>query len=299
MPTRAETLLRNQLAMERAEAAIARQVAAAYNQARRELLADLLTRWIGPGTLRPQEALDLVRRLGLLGEIDARLTQLEQQTGAILRTVVVDAEERALEAVGREMELLPPNLRPDLRQFTRINATMIERFVPLALEDMQMATAALRGVLRRELQAGLLQGEGFPALTARLLKTEGSEWAKGATSAERLARRLVIHAENAARTEYIQQAGRGIPELKRQAVAHIGSTTTDCCLRVHGQVVGLDEPFTLTGEPRFAREMMHTPFHWNCRTAIAAWHPRFEAGGLNSANMRSKAQAELKRRAEN
>ena len=297
MPSRADVLLRNQLAMERAEATVARLVAAAYRQARRELLTELITRWIGPGTLQPQEALDLVRRLGLLQAIDTRLAQLERETGAILRDVVTAAEERALVAVGREMELLPANLRPDLSAFTRINAPMIERFVPLALEDMQMATAALRGVLRRELQSGLLQGEGFPELVARLLKVEGSEWRNGEVSAERLARRLVIHAENAARTEYIQQAAVGIPELKRQAVASIQANTTDCCLRAHGQVVGPDEPFTLTGTPRFAREMMYPPFHWNCRSAAVAWHPRFEGGGLNTANMKSSAQAELKRRA--
>ncbi len=295
---RAATLSRNQALMERAETVTARQVAAAYNQARRELLTDLITRWIGPGTLRPEDALTLARQLGLLQAIDQRLLQLERQAGAILRGVVNDAEERALEAIGREMALLPGNLRRDLSAFTRINTALVERFVPIALGDLQMATTALSGVLRRELQAGLLQGESFPNLVARLMKVDGSEWSKGALSAERLARRLVIHAENAARTEFIQQAAVGIPELKRQAVAVVASNTTDCCLRVHGQVVGVDEPFRLTGEPRFASEMMHPPFHWNCRTAAAAWHPRFEAGGLTTVNMQASAKAELKRRQE-
>ncbi|MGB5050249.1 MAG: phage minor head protein [Caldilineaceae bacterium] len=298
MPSRAETLLRNQLAMERAEASVARQVAAAYNQARRELLADLLTRWLGPGTLRPEEALDLARRLGLLHAIDARLLELEREAGAILRGVVVDAEERALEAIEREMALLPGSLRGNLRAFTRLNTAMVEHFVPIALSDVGMATTLLAGTLRRELQAGLLQGEAFPELAARLLNAEGSEWAsRGATSAERLTRRLVIHAENAARSEYIKQAAVGIPELKRQAVAHVGGNTTETCLHVHGQIVGIDEPFDLGSyTPQFAQKMMHTPFHWNCRTAVAAWHPRFEAGGLNTANMQKSAQAEIKKR---
>lgn len=297
MPTRAETLLRNQLAMERAEAQAARRVARAYNQARRELLANLLERWIGPGTLRPEEAVDLARRLGLLQAINARLLELEREVGLILRDVVIDGEERALAAVGREMALLPASLRGDLAAFTRINHVMVERFLPLALDEVRLAQGALTGVLRRELQAGLLQGEEFPKLAARLLATKGSEWSKGLTSAERAARRLVIHAENAARSEFIKQAAEGIPELKRQAVAHVGSRTTQTCLHVHGQIVGVDEPFDLGGhEPQFARRMMHTPFHWNCRTAIAAWHPRFESGGLNTANMQAQARAELKRR---
>ncbi len=296
---RAAILTRNQTAMERAEVATARQVAAAYNQARRELLTDLITRWIGPGTLKPQDALDLARRLGLLQAIDGRLAQLERETGAILRSVVVDAEERALLAVQRELALLPPEMRRDLSAFTRLNTQMIERFVPIALEDAQTAMGALSGALRRELQAGLLQGEDFPNLVARLMATnEPSAWRNGAVSAERLTRRLVIHAENAARTEYIQQAAKGIPDLKRQAVAVVAGNTTDCCLRVHGQVVGVNEPFSLSGEPRFADSMMYPPFHWNCRTAAAAWHPRFEAGGLTTDKMQKQAQAELKRRQE-
>lgn len=295
---RAAVLTRNQALMERSEAATARQVAAAYNQARREMLAELITRWIGPGTLRPEEALDLARQLGLLQAIDQRLLQLERQAGAILRGVVNDAEERAVEAIGREMALLPGNLRRDLSAFTRINTALVERFVPIALGDLQLATTALAGVLRRELQAGLLQGESFPNLVARLLKVDGSEWSKGALSAERLARRLVIHAENAARTEFIQQAAVGIPELKRQAVAVVAGNTTDCCLQVHGQIVGVNEPFALSGEPRFSDSMMHPPFHWNCRSAAAAWHPRFEAGGLTTVNMQASAKAELKRRQE-
>jgi hypothetical protein len=294
---RAAILARNQAATVRAEASIARQVAAAYNQARRELLADLITRWIGPGTLTPQAALDLARRLGLLQTIDARLLTLERQAGEILRGVVNAAEERALEAIEREMGLLPSSLRRELGAFTRINERMVERFVPIALNDMQVATTALAGTLRRELQVGLLQGESFPDLVGRLLKVDGSVWRNGEVSAERMARRLVIHAENAARTEYIQQAAQGIPELKRQAVAAIQANTTDTCLAVHGQIVGVDEPFTLTGEPRFADQMMYPPFHWSCRSAVVAWHPRFEAGGMTTANMRTSAQAEVKRRA--
>lgn len=295
---RAATLTRNQTLMERAENVTARQVAAAYNQARRELLADLISRWIGPGTLRPQDALDLARRLGLLQAIDRRLLTLERQAGEILRGVVNAAEERALEAIEREMGLLPQSMRRDLGAFTRINAQMVERFVPIALSDMQVGTAALAGTLRRELQVGLIQGESFPDLVGRLLKVDGSVWRNGEVSAERMARRLVIHAENAARTEYIQQAAQGIPELKRQAVAVIQGNTTDCCLRVHGQIVGINEPFTLTGEPRFADKLMHPPFHWSCRTAAAAWHPRFEAGGLTTESMRTSAQAERARRKE-
>lgn len=55
----------------------------------------------------------------------------------------------------------------------------------------------------------------------------------------------------------------------KQAIAGIDERTTDCCLRVSGQVVRLNEKFDLTGTPRFADEMDRPPFHWYCRTTTA------------------------------
>ncbi len=52
------------------------------------------------------------------------------------------------------------------------------------------------------------------------------------------------------------------------AVAVIDNRTTDCCQRVHGQVQPLDQPFVLTGEPRFADRMQWPGFHWRCRTSV-------------------------------
>lgn len=85
--------------------------------------------------------------------------------------------------------------------------------------------------------------------------------------------------------------------MRRQAIAAIDERTTDCCLRVHGQVVGMDEPFRLTGTPRFADRMMQPPFHWHCRTAVALWHPSLEAVGVPTDEMRAAARAELEARA--
>lgn len=62
------------------------------------------------------------------------------------------------------------------------------------------------------------------------------------------------------------------PTYMRQAVATIDQFTTDCCLQVHGQTVALNEPFTLTGTPRFADRLMETPFHWHCRSVVALIH---------------------------
>ena len=69
-------------------------------------------------------------------------------------------------------------------------------------------------------------------------------------------------------TESSLIAAGAIDDFLRQAIATIDERTTDTCLRVHGQTVGLNEPFKLTGTPRFADEMMRPKFHWYCRTSV-------------------------------
>ena len=58
-------------------------------------------------------------------------------------------------------------------------------------------------------------------------------------------------------------------DAKRQAVAQVDDNTTQTCLRVHGQIVGLKEDFHLTGTPRYADNMYTSPFHRGCRTVPA------------------------------
>ena len=83
---------------------------------------------------------------------------------------------------------------------------------------------------------------------------------------------------------------------RKQAIAALDERTTDCCLRVHGQIKDLDEPFHLTGTPRFADEMQHPPFHWFCRTVETLWVEQFEQAGITTKEMRAAANAELKAR---
>jgi hypothetical protein len=85
-------------------------------------------------------------------------------------------------------------------------------------------------------------------------------------------------------------------EWMKQAVAAIDERTTDCCLRVHGQVVGIDEKFRLTGTPRFADELEWSPFHWYCRTSVTLVTAE-EAGDDLTERMEAAAAAELARRA--
>lgn len=299
-PARRAAVHGNQVIIETAEQHAARALAAAYNQARREILDLILQMWsrLQAGALppTPERLLQLMRQVGMLDQIDARLRQLERDAGVILRGVVVDASEMGLDAVRRELNTLPRDVRQAMQPFSRIDTALVERFLPLALEDAHLATGTLASTLRRELQTGILQGESFPDLVRRMLNADASIWTRGQVSAELGVRRMVIHANNAARLDYLRQARRDIPELGKQVVASIQANTTETCLRAHGQVRPLDDNFELTGEPRFADAMMHTPFHWRCRSAIAAWHPAFERGTLTTAAMRASAAEELARR---
>lgn len=303
MPSRADVLARSAALTETAEQRAARQVAAAYNQARRELLAALLEGWTGSSVMTPDDAARLLRQSGLLQQIDARLLQLEREVGITLRGIVTDSSERALDGMRRELALLPPDLRPrDLDMFGTINSRMVEQYVPLAMSDWHGLTVGMSTNLQRELQVGLIQGEAFPDLSRRLLAQApgdgpGAVFPRAQTSADLATRRLVIAAENGAKQAAIAEVAQSIPLIQKQAIAAIGKNTTDCCLRVHGQIVDNDKPFELVGEPRFADELMTSPFHWNCRTSIAMYHPFFEES-MPTAKLKADAARELKKREE-
>lgn len=67
-------------------------------------------------------------------------------------------------------------------------------------------------------------------------------------------------------------------QFQKQAIAGLDERTTDCCLRVHGQVVPLTGKFHLTGTPRYADDMAHSPFHRWCRTSVALYLPEYDDG---------------------
>jgi hypothetical protein len=83
-------------------------------------------------------------------------------------------------------------------------------------------------------------------------------------------------------------------DVRKQAIAWVDPVTTDCCLRVHGQIQDFNKPFRLTGTPRYADRMSSPPFHMWCRTALALYMEEFDIG--LTEDMRREALAEMKRR---
>lgn len=63
----------------------------------------------------------------------------------------------------------------------------------------------------------------------------------------------------------MQASGR---EWGKQPVASVDVNTTECCLRVNGQVVRESAKFHTIGSPAYAKWQDWTDFHWNCRTSI-------------------------------
>lgn len=86
--------------------------------------------------------------------------------------------------------------------------------------------------------------------------------------------------------------------FQKQAIAAIDHRTTDCCLRVHGQIQKLDGKFILRGTPRFANKLKSPPFHWHCRTIWVLYTPELEGLGTTTEEMISAATAEIKARKE-
>ncbi len=91
-------------------------------------------------------------------------------------------------------------------------------------------------------------------------------------------------------------AGNRIENLFKMAVAIVDDRTTDCCLRVHGQIQPLNGMFKLTGTPRFADEMDYPAFHRYCRTGTVLYSPELDPGGKQRAKLLEETKAELKAR---
>jgi hypothetical protein len=279
------------------EDSTARSVLGAYQGTRRELVVRILD-WFesGGGVSSPAEARRLATDMSLVREIDGAMGDLEADLGGLMRTSATKAQENALELASRELTLYMREfgISPRRLAIDRASVAIIESVV----QQVPGMLATTRAALTADLRRGLISGESFPQLVRSVLELDledrASAFRRGQTSMELFARRSVIEANNASRNGVYQDAEELIPGLQKQAIAVINDRTTETCLRVHGQIREIDEPYHLTGTPRFSDEELYPPFHFRCRSSSVAYHADFEeAGGLTTDAMREAAQEAL------
>lgn len=300
MPNARDEVMRlidkSQAALLRNENRVVRDILVAYEQARKELMAEIVDAY---GRIGENPEAAAIRRLAndvtLVQAINRRIAALEQRFATILDAALRGVVDDAGSSVLAEIRVLAQALGLDV--FTLSLGTAMEVAIIPAMEQIPGLMAQVKAGLLSEMRIGLARGDRMRELAQRLLGKNESVFARGRTSAELMVRRAVIQANNQARLLWLEQAQEQVPGLQKQAVAAIKSNTTQTCLRVHGQVKKIDEPFELTGEPKFDRRMMSPPFHWNCRTSSAPYHPVFEQGSnITTASMREDARKELARR---
>lgn len=83
----------------------------------------------------------------------------------------------------------------------------------------------------------------------------------------------------------------------KQAIAGIDERTTDCCLRVHGQVQPIDKPFELRGTPRYADKVQNPPFHNYCRTSTALYMEQWDDGLTEQMRQAARLETEARDKA--
>ncbi len=213
------------------------------------------------------------------------LVDLRAQVESGVRAVLVDAVTQSETRAERELALLDVPFVPRLDERgqtagdTLVDTSVESVLAPLDEQVRRIRAMASVGTLDKSLvlgdeaRVGLLSPAPVLKAGAVMLATiMASSFASSLSSS-------------------LRSAGESRDEYAKQAIAAIDERTTDCCLRVTGQVVPLDGKFHLTGEPRFADELDSPPFHWWCRTAVALVHVKQVDDSL-TREIRDAARAE-------
>ncbi len=286
--------------IQKREARLVRKVIRAYATALTDIRTRVAARLQTLGdTPTPSQIRSMGNDVMLIRAIEARLAILEDEFVGIFREEIPVVARMGILSGSEEVLIIAKALGVELFEFS-INP-LLEPVIESTIQQIPGEIAKFKGAIVAELRAGLSAGEPIPALMRRVFQRtpvdgRSSTFKRGMVSAELLTRRAVVQASNNAKAIYLEETQQQLPQLRKQAVASINGRTSDTCLRVHGQIKPINKPFDLSGTARFARRMMAPPFHWNCRTTVAAYHPVFEEGGVTTADMRREAKQELNNR---
>lgn len=279
MPNSLRIIDRHQAAILAKENEIARALASAYNSARRELMARFM---VEVANLGPRPRVETIQRLannaGLIRDLERLVAALGADFEDLLFNALGEVVLLSNTQAAAELAVVADLLGAGASFAFSVDALSLVT-VAAAMDQIPGLVAGIRSDLLGGLRTSLAAGDRMGDIAARLFGTSESVFSRGLMSAELMTRRAVIQTGNNARLVAMQQSRERIPGLKKQAIAKTGSArTTELCLKVHGQIQELDKPFILgSGPPKpFARRMMFSPFHWNCRTAVGPYHEIFE-----------------------
>lgn len=253
---------------------------------------------MGPYREWRKELLDLLERYGLSPRFTAGIEAGAQELKALSRNAAMKYHPEISEAAHKYAER-------QIEQLAKAGVA-VPSVVPsvsvLTSSDFETATSTWVDVVRGRLivdVARLRMADDEIDLVARLLAVKlvdrrASTWRHGRNTMVSDAILATWAAGNGIAGDIFTQAQVQTDEVyQRQAIAAIDENTTDCCLRVHGQIVSFDNPFHLTGTPRFASHVHAPPFHWNCRTAVTVYRKEMESFGVTTDQMRDAAREEI------
>lgn len=234
-----------------------------YRSARRELRSVLKTK---RRTLKPET-------LGILNRLKAGINATMVDAGeAAVAQGSESAERQLVRYVEDGVRYAGQTPRVDIAPQVATVVADFDRQAAQVLALLNRGGDITAEIVGDDHRVGLLQPSGLIATASRQVATAAGAGFIAAIGRER---------------------GQDFGWMK-QTIPAIDERTTETCLRAAGQKRHIDEPFHLTGEPRFADDLDWTPFHWYCRTSVALYLPQYD-DGLTQA-LRGDVQRERKRR---
>ncbi len=254
----------------------------------REALADARLAMVDRFTTGPA-------RFGVI-DIERVADDLRQQVTGIARQHAIQTELAGLDLAEVQFEMIGRFLPVDFEQARRATSAQQQATALVFISNAPAWVSLMVVQLITELSRLRAAEESPEAITARLFAPDIADgrvsvWRHGANTAARDSQRdLWAAALAVAGALYVAGSGQTERDWRKQAVAVLDRNTTDCCLRVHAQIKPMNEPFALTGTPRYRDEMKRPPFHDFCRTGVGAYIEELEQVGLPTGEMRAAAQ---------
>ena len=139
-----------------------------------------------------------------------------------------------------------------------INKRAVQYIQDYAFNNIMDLTEEIKNDLRAELQRGIMSGEGITDLKNRVKKVFDS----GENRAEMIARTETTRAENQGKLQAFKSSNE---DFLKKWVATKDDRTSEICMRLNGQTVGLNENFK---DDETGWEGPAPPAHVNCRSSV-------------------------------